>query len=164
MGLRGAYFKQTFFTDARNPSPTETHLVFPFKAESPDTFWGVGIRGGADGELHFCKYLGIFGKLSGSLLYGQIDAPIKTITNLGTPEEAIEKIKNKYDEMKPSAQIIIGLSFKACFRDTTLLDIKTGFEMNYWWDQENSVNSGLPRDYGTPLEFAGLTVSAKLEF
>jgi hypothetical protein len=168
LGLRGTYFRQIFYTLADDPDPLTPPIdqIFPFSARVPDEYWGVGVRGGIDGELHICNYFGIFGKFSCSLLYGEVDAPIIIVDDIGIPaEETKRHITNKYYEIKPCSQIILGLSTGGCFdKKSKFFGIRAGFEMNYWWDQENSLNVGLPRDYGTPLEFAGLTLEARFEF
>lgn len=174
IGIRGTYFKQIFHTYAADPdddTPT-SQQIFPLSVKAHDQFWGVGIRAGLDAKVQFCNYFGLFGKVSGAILYGEVDAPNILTTNIGQapnlPDNAGEThldIKNKYYESKPTAQIMLGLEGGSGFcNNSKYFGIKAAFEINYWWDQENSHTLGMSRDYGTPLEFAGLTISARLEF
>lgn len=162
VGVRGAWIKEGFGRFAS--SPLITTSIFPLSKNIHEQFWGVGLRSGLNSEWNFSKSFGIYGKLSGSLLYCEHHFVKQSHDNIGAALSAVSYLKKEFSEMKPTVQAALGFAYETCFCNSMLFSLKAGYEMNYWWDCFNVYDSSLFQIGTKALELSGLTLSARFDF
>lgn len=169
IGVRGAWVKQVFERFATSPLAgiSLDSTVFPLSEKIHEKFWGVGIRTGLNSQWNFCKSFGLYGNFSASLLYCKFDIIHSSLTEMGSAfetENRIERKSKRFEEIKPTMQAALGLSWNECFCNSVLFGLKAGYEINYFWDCVNSYDVSLLQEVNKALELSGLTVGMKIEF
>jgi hypothetical protein len=134
-------------------------------------FWGIGPRVGAGGKWMFCRHFGLYGGVSGALLWGhfrvrEVDAQTLSVS----PFAQTFKRKLNEDRIAPTAQLDIGLSYDTIFhfkRCRHHLGLKLGYESQYWWRQNQIPQFESPtrfHRFSEDLMIHGLVAEARLTF
>lgn len=155
-GLRGAWTRTNFVVKGVKTEDRTVPLA-PGVNLGPGTynimsnhfknkFWGVGLLGGLEPEFRFSKSFGLYGNISGALLWGKYKAenrfnffqniPISVgDTPLNQIAIANPKETDQFTRMQGILDLAIGLRWEETWcndRYSTALDL--GWEHHYWFD------------------------------
>lgn len=109
------------------------------KTQACNNFLGFGPNIGIDQKWYFCDSLALWGNTAAALLYGKQSTNLRYIVtdNEGTSSPVVIGCKNR---LFPMIQALLGLSWeKEC--ECLLFDIGIGYEVQYWWNQAQSMSS-----------------------
>lgn len=178
IGLKGGwiYQSQRMVVDDIELGQSPVIELVEGKVDRINNFKGIGPRVGVDLRYALASEFGIFGTISGALVYGKFD--IKTTSFLtdtlngdgdpGNGPQLTTLGKPEYD-MSPTVQILLGADWAQSFNQFYWFRIGVAYEVQYWWDQMKANNS-IPQTLsaGAPtkgdLMIHGLTVQATFEF
>lgn len=174
IGLRGAFIHQ--HVNAKydsilnitvgqlggvNATPAQFNSFSPtskFKGEN--NYDGGGLRGGLDVNWNFARSFAVYGKMSGSLLYGrfEVEESFKSsgtiVTNVPDDPLGAFALTNAYDlslhdnfhRVRSTFQLALGMTWHTDFNnDKQHLFISLGYEFNKWFDQNELRELILPR-------------------
>ncbi|MBI5273545.1 MAG: hypothetical protein HY860_00640 [Chlamydiales bacterium] len=172
MGIRGIWIKQTYHTQITGGIVPQTILfndIFTVNSFAR----GAGFRAGLDTQWEFCKHWSLFGNIGGSLLFTTFNIEEKDYrsTAHNPPLTLIFDIKDQIQQLVPTVDLAMGISWDYSFSDMVALCLQLGWEFNDFFGQnkfrhfflnDNSSYSfvGSQED----LTMQGLVVSARLDF
>jgi len=184
IGLRGGWIKQegynAGFDNIEPPSPGDP--VAPISISYYEKLWTIGPRAGFEADLFFSKNYGfnIYGNFSGALMYANVEYIGKhTYTEYPDTPVPFTLIGPKRDDLIAALQCAIGLAWGDFLTEgeDVALQIRAGWECNYWWDLYSSlefvyfehappgaIGDTSAQDITESLLLQGLTVSARLDF
>lgn len=170
-GLKGAYFQQTLEAKALNvfavlalsPDPI---LLAPFlQLETGGKFQGIGPKIGLSGKwIWFCDF-GLFGKVSGAMLWGTY----KNVQGTTSGEIEISQIPIEFSfsgtltnpdnqRVRPMVESQLGIDWKKYYCcDRFFFRVAVSYEVQHYWDLSETVASSY-------LNIKGLTILASIGF
>lgn len=168
LGLKGALIFQRIRADYFNAltAPLDQRIAH-------NDFRGIGIKTGVDANYYFNSNWSLFNSFSSALLFGKIH--IKSELNTADPSSPgtvvsfIQLIHNK-SRIFPQVQNIFGLSWeRSILKDSTHLSLRVGYELQYWWDQNQFSHYLAAVDYiyaenNAALAIQGVTLDLKIDF
>ena len=133
-------------------------------------FWGVGPYLAINGKWTFGWGVGLYGEISGALLWGQFrqkthtleynaeeDQGQVTISLVGT------RVHFNTHRVRPTLKAFVGLDWERCIIKKWLsLNFRIGYEAQYFWSQ--LVNNTNENSSAADLTFEGLTFTGRLDF
>ncbi|MCB1107615.1 MAG: hypothetical protein KDK76_05935 [Chlamydiia bacterium] len=137
-------------------------------SKSDIDFWGIGPYFAANGKWHFKWGLGIFGEVSGALLWGHFDQ--KTVSE--SPEVSVDegnlnivvsRVKNTGEgsRVRPALQMFVGLDWEWCFIPNRLsTQFRVGYETQYFWEQILNLKTIETSN----LSLEGITIMGRIDF
>jgi len=179
-GLRGGWLKYKGSNTQLDDIDVSGNWTTPSYVTFEDKYWLIGPRAGFDVEFFFSKDWGfsLYGNFSGALLYDHLDHHFLirwTSTTTGITQDVID-LKGKQNDLLPTIQCALGLSWGDFITndESIALNIRAGWEANYWWDHFNAVQYIIitgPAIPDTTVQsiteatiIQGLVVSARLDF
>jgi hypothetical protein len=170
VGLKGGWLDQT--QKVHYPDFIDSSSGFPLNStiKMVNDFAGIGPRFGLNTRWVLGKEFGIFGNLSGALLYGFFNIHEK----FKLDEPAIDlfidrKITHNQHRLRPTVQMLFGLDWGHCFGHAFAIHLKAAYELQYWWSQWLPIPTSqglLSGDFtgSGDLTIHGLTVSGAIAF
>ncbi|MCB1082318.1 MAG: hypothetical protein KDK63_04160 [Chlamydiia bacterium] len=169
LGLKTAWIHQTFRFNYDNVQsvPVPNLGVIPGLPEhsvAKNNFWGIGPTFACEGKWVFGWGLGLLGKISGALLWGEFDQTSRSVNTEFTDGDVIpvtSSLKNKTHRVRPTCQMFLGLDWEWCFIPNRLsMQLRLGYETHYYPEQILSTISVEASD----LTLEGLTFMGRLDF
>ncbi len=167
-GLKGALIFQRvnaqFFNALSSP--------LDIKNEHND-FRGIGLTTGADAYYRFNSNWSLFNSFSSSLLFGKFH--LKSILTTADASRIglvlnFSNLSDNATRVLPQIQNIFGLSWeKNILQDSTHISFRIGYEVQYWWGQ-NQLNHYLATvgylysKNNADLSIQGVTIDLKIDF
>ncbi len=136
LGLRGAIIDQAY-NASYNPAIGSITSTLSMKND----FMGIGVRAGSDMMWHFCQNFGIYGQISGALLYGRFKVYEKFKGAFPTPSlegsyGVTTKLNEDFSRTRANIQAAIGFTWEEVIAlGDYKLAISLGYEMSEWFDQ-----------------------------
>lgn len=179
IGLKGGWIDQTQKMQANDiilgqgqPQP----IAFAQgTVDRRNNFNGIGPSIGVDMRFALGSQFGLFGTVTGALLYGKFDLTtvvfisdtLDNNTNLPIGPKTLP-MKTSGCFVSPTVQILLGGDWATCFCEKYGIRLGVAYEVQYWWNQLKTLNS-LPQLFflNCPtgnLMMHGLTVQASFEF
>ena len=132
-------------------------------------FWGVGPYLAINGKWTFIWGLGLYGEISGAILWGQFNQNVhyvKRITDeqTGQPVVVNDRLRFNPHRVRPTLKAFVGLDWERCIIKKWLsLNFRIGYETQYFWSQlvNNNTNQA---SSAADLTFEGLTFTGRLDF
>lgn len=93
---------------------------------SPETFFGAGLRVGADGEWMLVRGLGFYGRAAGSLLSGNFTTTLQETNNAGVT--VLTNVSENFNKVVPVAELGMGLCV-----ERGSVRARIGYEMVNWF-------------------------------
>ncbi len=182
MGLRGAGLLQDYHV---------AYDIIQFPATIPQTkldgecnFWGLGMRGGVDIGWHFTENWGLYGQLTGALIYGHFDVventlgilPPPSVSNPETPFGLPGKTHEQFWRLRTTLQTGLGFTWETlCNQDRCRVALSLGYEFNEWFNQNQFINSYIlpisgqlfsysETHQGGDLAFQGIVFNIRADF
>ena len=128
-------------------------------------FWGIGPYAAFEGKWTFGFGLGLYGELSGAILWGKFDQrTIITGNQLNGANVASQDILVVFEthRVRPTAQAFIGLDWEWCFIPKWLsLNLRAGYETQIFWSQVINVIQGVKEP---DVTFEGFTFMGRIDF
>ena len=130
-------------------------------------FWGIGPYAAFESKWIFGWGLGLFGKVSGAILWSEFEQKSFFLENNiqgGGPGVSQNSgfLPFKTHRIRPTAQIFIGLDWEWCFIENWLsANLRLGYESQYFWSQIMNAIEGLEE---SDLTFEGLTFMGRIDF
>jgi hypothetical protein len=121
-GLRGARISQAL--DVRFDGGD----FFAGHVARSHEFRGIGLRVGAEGTWLLCYGVGVFGRVGGSLLAGNLDTRAVESDALGL----IVNVSDDADLIAPATEIALGLTWEGRH-----WQVQTGYELTSWYNLSN---------------------------
>jgi len=176
IGLKGGWINQTQKMQVNDITLGQSPVIDITQgtAHRRNDFNGIGPSIGVDMRFALGSQFGVFGGVSGALLYGQFDLMNKifiadTLNNyyeLSGPK-TINLESSEYF-VSPTVQVLLGGDWATCFCEKYWIRLGVAYEVLYWWDQmksNNSINQTLfVNSPSGNLMMHGLTVQASFEF
>lgn len=137
------------------------------KLNGKNNFWGIGPRIGADAQFYLGRNFSVYADAAGALLWGDFHVKEKEKNTVAGTE--IYELRYNLHRMVAAIDFGMGLSFETNFNnDACHFMIKTGYEGQYWWRQNqlpifNSSAVDFTRE-SEDLSLQGLTVDFRLDF
>ncbi len=133
-------------------------------------FWGIGLRGGLDGDWGVGYGISIFGELAAALLLGDFDVHVKEKRVTASPEEIRLNLDNDDQEVtRLTVDFAMGLRYQHRFADD-----RYGFMIQMGWEQHMFLGQNqLFKVHTAPAMFSqsnadlntqGVTGSIKFDF
>lgn len=164
----------TGFSDKiRGPAITTT------TQKGKNNFWGIGPTIGFDGNWFFNRYVGLYGGVSGAILWGDFDISLQQTTNQITllrlhPDVGPRTLttatantsllsKANPDHFAPMVHFEVGFEGSFPINNNRFnCALRVGYESQYWWRQNflNNNNFVSPEDLG----IHGLDVQVRFDF
>ncbi len=172
-GLRGAWIKQNYLVSYQVQPDSELPLLLPQSMEAKTTYRGLGPRLGIDLFWHTAKHFGIYGNLSGSLVYGQFKVTQDYIESITEAAESVFfEVKNKHDPWRvcPNIDSGVGVAWESFLdkKECYHLTMGVGYEIAYWFDfnqlqRFNGANFDLQEENGD-LGMQGWNFHVRFDF
>lgn len=175
IGLKGGWIDQTQKMVVNNIAlgqPTEE--IAQGTVNRQNDFNGIGPSVGLDMRFALGSQFGLFGTVSGALLYGKFDLKNEiyitdVLGNEGMslgPE--LTTLNNSEFFVSPTVQILLGGDWTTCLYQTYWIRLGAAYEVQYWWNQMRTNNS-VPQALflNSPsgnLMMHGLTLQVSFEF
>lgn len=163
-GLKGAWIDQHASIDYCRT--TFSSAIEESSVRIKNDFSGVGPKLGASGNWFLCRTFSIYAGITGALLWGEFT--LKQTQEVANNETV--ELKSKLMRLAPTAQIRAGFLWDAFFnRNRNHFGINLGWEMQYWWRQnqlERFTDSTLPiylRE-SDDLGMQGLTLGVRFDY
>jgi len=173
-GIRGAWIDQSFRHQAEG---FEYDAFVPTKLEAHNNYHGVGLRTGVEMGFHFNKNWGLYGHVSGSLLYGKFEVKesIHGINPLNGVDEGLFHNKDDFRRVRTNWEIGGGFMWEHFFHnDKYHVQLSAGWDFVQWFRQNQlrqfiGFGGTLQNDLfsifqGGDLAMQGLTLSGRLDF
>jgi hypothetical protein len=123
-------------------------------------FWGIGPRAGVEGTWFFGKHFSLFGSANGALLWGHFDTRNKENIETPTGDLPSLRVDDDFHRLVPNVQMVTGLSWDANIdSDLYHLEVKLGYEFQYWWRQNQFLNEQQPLLFGLQHESKDMTLN-----
>ena len=147
------------------PLPTLGSVPGPTQFNSArNDYWGIGPYAAFEGKWTFGWGIGLFGQVSGAILWGSFDqASHSTENELDAGDVIVSTVdqKGKAHRVRPTLQMMIGLDWERCLIPNRLSgQIRIGYETQYYFSQLLTIRD--VEECNVSLE--GLTLSARLDF
>ncbi len=170
VGLRGATIKQTIKAKYLGGIYAGEVVYSPTSMNAKNYFYGIGPRVGANLLWQFVSHWGLYGNISGSLLYGKFHASQQYSGQMSlqiTEDETIEVFStpgNFQEERTPwrvrtNIDSGVGLEWETFFAKTLHLTLGVGYEISYWFKQLQLLRSAVEE-----YNFINLDVSTEEYF
>ncbi|WP_264325578.1 Lpg1974 family pore-forming outer membrane protein [Romeriopsis navalis] len=131
-GLRSSSFNQAMAVNFDGRDFTNAVL------ETSSSFTGFGPRLGAELNWNLARDLSIFGRGAGSLLLGRRDLSTQETDNNG--QDTIVDITDDRDaQIVPGLEFTLGLAWKPMISKSTNLDLRMGYEYQYWFNAGEAI-------------------------
>ena len=162
IGLRGAFIHQSIkanYNSVSNgvqyqedgvPIPNAETFSHGNKFKGKNHFDGIGLRGGLDVNWNFLKNFAVYGKGSGSILFGHFDVYENFVSDhnvifqnyplVSTPFNLRDAhdltIDDNYQRIRSTLQLALGFTWHTGFHnDKQHLFVSVGYEFNQWFQQ-----------------------------
>ncbi len=162
-GVRGAWIDQRL----KNRYEYTTDPVVRGKLLLDSDFHGAGLRAGGNARYVLPYDFAIYGIVSGSLLYGHVDAGM----HFKEDHTTIAHTKDRYWKGISSLQIAAGLGWDTHFlEDRCHIEFHIGWEQNIWFNVNqmnhflNDFHSGSFFKENSNLTLQGVVVGGRLDF
>lgn len=181
-GLKGASIQQNYhvnyeLANVSNTIPGSVSFQF-LDIPEKNNFFGVGLRAGLGAEWDFNKYCGLFGDLSGSLVWGTFHTHqkmtetrfIQTTGTDATPRGTLVDTHSKFTQIQPEVDAALGIHGQADLYDKYTLEANLSWEYTVWFNQNqlllfmDSFAFGKSRRFRGNLTMQGLTLDVKFHF
>ncbi len=174
MGVRGAWIEQRY---RARYTGGDFGTISPTTFRAHNNFSGGGLRAGLNMLFHFSRNWGLFGKASGSLVYGRFEIREKVtgIVPGGTASATIFEEKHSMNRVRANAEAGGGLQWEYFFCNNKMhVVLSAGYEIVEWFNQNelrefrrdstvaNNFGFSIARD--GDLGMQGFTLAARLEF
>jgi hypothetical protein len=110
---------------------------------SPETFFGAGLRVGADGQWAIFRGLGFYGRAAASLLSGNFTTAVRETNNANAT--TLTNVTENYNKMVPIAELGLGLSW-----ERGNVRARVGYEMINWFGLVDSPD--MVHDFSNKLD------------
>lgn len=141
---------------------------FPEFIDATNNYWGIGPYFAFEGKWSFGWGIGILGKISGSIVWGEFKQKGRSDESElefsgGNPTVSLTHVHQEADayRVRPTAQMFIGIDWERCLiPDRFSLQLRVGYETQYYWGQLLNVRDIEESD----LSLEGLTAMARIDF
>ncbi len=156
-------FPVFFFSGAPPEAPIGGETQF--KAKSQYSFGGI--RGGTDILWHFNENFALLGKVSASVLYGKFE--VKEFANgwaVGAEPAGLFLlpssilVSNSYWRTRPNLEGYLGFQWETFF-STNHVALSVGYEISYWFQQNEWIDNTSQSTAAGEFEFAGILTSTR---
>lgn len=175
-GLKAAWINMEYHAsykdliDTGDGQPANITNYEKLSLRTKSDFWAVGPRMGLQSFLHIGWGFSIYGKIAGSLVYGeystdsdlfiereQVSFPF-TSTTTDVPFS-----HDNFSRLRAIVEMSIGLEWSYCFSGDYLLSFHLGWENQYWWNQ---LEARLLTDYqpNGDLTYSGIDAGIRFDF
>ncbi len=177
-GLRNAWIRQyvsinylnsalNAFPDrgASSGLPTGQNLNVHLKND----FWGIGLRGGLDGDWGIGRGFSIFGELAAAILIGEFDVGAKETRLTASPVETRLDLDYDEDAARVTMDLAAGLRYQLTFaQDRYGFMIQLGWEQHMFFGQNQLFKvftaPAMLSQSNADLNTQGITGSMKFDF
>lgn len=131
-------------------------------------FWGIGPYLAMNVKWTFIWGFGIYGELSGALLWGEFKQRVKSLSHQIDDQSnqvitVRDRVQHDTHRVRPTLKAFVGLDWERCIIPKWLsLNFRIGYETQYFWSQ--LVNHPGQEPSGADLTFEGLTFTGRLDF
>ena len=127
---------------ARNGSGSSILVpVAPGSDIIKDHIWGIGPRLGFNSRWSFVKEFAVVANVAGSLLWEKFHASNQVKTHKADGSRGGGTILGPENDLRPVAELFLGIDWKKCFCNGSYLQLAAGYEMQFWWDQYTAKTS-----------------------
>lgn len=135
--------------------------------------WGIGPTLGLESKWNIWRGLNLIGNGGFSVLCSFFDLKTKyhDVIVLGTnPPNSQMRMKEKFRELTPVCEAMLGLDWGTCFWDQIFFNIAIGYEWQYWWSINHARRHyvqtlpGETFDMRGELQMQGLNATVKFDF
>ncbi len=170
-GARAAFIDQDY--TARYSILPTGNLPQNIKVKHKNDSWGGGLRAGCYGEFLVSSNWYIFGKASGSILFGKFDlsqnANWQSIET--SPSARNLKVNDSHYQAQPNAELGLGISWNHLFsKNKNMFSLRGSYEFIHWWNQNqirrfyNTTNPGSSDQTSRgDLSFNGFQIEIRFE-
>jgi len=177
IGLRAAWLLQDYSNKVHG-----LPLSFP---EEPSTimkahndYRGLGLRAGFHFLYHLNQNWGLYGDISGSILWGEfhVNSKVRGPNTFANSElETLFSVKREFHRVRTNLDVGAGIQWETFFnRDRMHFAFSAGYELVQWYMQNQlgqyvgwgsgTIGKGFNFPQIGDLGFQGLTVSARIDF
>lgn len=144
LGLRGAFIYQHYRANYTGVYQTDTSSFSnKTKMSADNDFTAGGIRAGADFLWHFGSHIGLYGGMSGSILYGQFRIPqrfygfrVADVEDVNALTAQNISLSGRSMRTRANIDAIIGLFWETMIRKWGHhIMLNVGYELSHWFDQ-----------------------------
>lgn len=131
-----------------------------------NNFTGVGPKASLGTNWFFCPTFSLYGYVAGSVLWGEFDLK-QSQRYFGDTHSSI---KSTFNRLVPTAQVRLGLLWDIFFnRNRTHIGLSLGWEMQYWWRQNQierytDIRRPIYVRTSEDLSMQGVTLGARYDF
>ncbi|MBX3719173.1 MAG: hypothetical protein KF898_05955 [Parachlamydiales bacterium] len=162
-GLKGAWIDQHRHTRYTDRIDSDIFIKTRGRCE----FRGIGPWAGINGDWHFCRNFSFFGRVAGSIMWGDFDVHEKQTGNNHTLWFDYDLDK---DRIVPMVQFQLGFCWETNLgHDRYHLAFNLSYEDQYWWQQNQFPyypGTNIPKlnPINEDLSLQGLTFDVRLDF
>lgn len=168
IGIKGAIIKQKQTVIPIGVLDQDRTVPVNVTIERKNDFKAIGPRLGVDSKWNFTQCWGLFGNISGSLLYGRFHFDDQFFFDEPGFFTNAPFIQNHVSRLRPTAQFLLGLCWNGIICGRHCLELHVAYEAQYWWNQWEHTTSIPAVIIGFPsqgdLSLQGLTVGGGFNF
>lgn len=166
-GIKGAWINQHIDGRFRQTEFSNTHTFYKIDND----FWGVGPSGGVNTQWRFCNdkrhFFSIFADFAGALLYGHFDVDEnnfdQAVPGVGFGEQKFSNFDRNL--VAPMLQTAMGFGWDMNFnKDKCHVGVKLGYELQYWFRQNQIVTPFSLERLDGDLAMQGGTLDLRFDF
>ena len=145
----------------------ETQQVIPLSLpemflKAHNKYWGVGPYFAMNGVWNWGWGFGIYGQISGALLWGKFRQDLKLGSLLSDTQTLTVKSESETYRVRPTIQAFVGLDWRSCvYNDWIALNFRAGWEVQYFWSQFLNPFGGIEE---SDFTLEGVTVTGRIDF
>jgi hypothetical protein len=177
-GLRSAWIRQKLNASYSNGFTSIGRTVSAAKivTHNKNNFWGMGLRGGLDGNWGLGSGFSIFSDLAAAILLGHFKVVQYEFDTISSPASTRLNVSEKYRAARVTLDLDMGLRYDHTFaNDSYGLMLQIGWEQHMFFSQNQlkkfmGINNGVYNYSGLfessqdDLNTQGVTFSARFDF
>lgn len=169
-GVKAAWINQRFqfkFSDVEQRLNPQNRFPDEF-LHWKNKFWGIGPFIGINTKWTWGWGIGIYGELSGALLWGKFKEDQSFLINFFEEDANVfTQFRNsmKFDayRIRPTIKLFVGLDWERCLIENWLsLNFRIGYEAQYFWSQVFNIQN--ENNTAGDLTLEGLTFTGRIDF
>lgn len=136
LGVRGAWIKQKYHTKYDLAPDQVLPNINQSKFKAHQHYWGVGARAGSNFIWHLSKNWGIYGEISGALLYGasKVKEELVGVLRLDELTEFAYIAQETFWRTRGTLQAALGIEWEMHFnQNRSRFALSAGYEFNTWF-------------------------------
>lgn len=157
VGVKGVRIDQNQLITYDNFLDTGSGLFVNALVNQINNSWGIGPKAGFEGAIKLGCRFRLVGSFAASALYGGLHTRATTsMTEIATSDTTTSKFRHQRNRLTPQLAFFIGVDWSTCLCECYPLDVRVGYETQYFWNAWRVQNSVVQNFFITNAGFGDL--------